>query len=152
MPIMSRSPQAYQEPVASSVTQLTADASGVARYGPFFSGPYSRVRISIDRHTSVGAQTMAVGLEILDETTGDIYDWDDHAGAALTFVTFADDSHIRKELEVGIGVLSSDADDTLVFDTNYKAFNQALPSAWYIKVTGASGTSDTYSITIHWQP
>jgi len=79
------------------------------------------------------------------DPSGAFIDVLDHAGAAISFVQWADDSHVVKSLEVGVGVTSGDADDTITFGTNHKLYNVSLPSEFYWLVTGASGTSDTFS-------
>lgn len=149
MPILNYTPRAFREDWATGVTQTTA-ASPV-RYGPFFSDAFTRCIIRIDRTASTGAQTMDAALQVQD-ATGDFVSFLDHAGNAVSFVQWADDSHIHKSIEVGTGVLSGDADDTITFGTNFKAYNVSLPPEWYILVTGASGTDDTFTGIIDWLP
>ena len=149
MPILNTNPSAYREDWANAVVQTTA-ASPVT-YGPFYPGPYRRAVVGIKRTTSTGAQTMDAKLQFKD-ATGTQADWLDHAGNAISFVQWADDSHIEKRIEVGPGVTSGDADDTITFGTNYKLYNVSLPSEFYVVVTGASGTDDTFSGYIEWLP
>jgi hypothetical protein len=146
MPVMSRAAAAYREDWASAVTQLV----GAVAYGPFYPGPYSRARIGILRSASAGAETMDAKLQYYN-AAGTAADLLDHAGNAVAFVQWADDSHIEKVIEVGSGILSSDADDTIT-STNYKWYNVSLPESFTILVTGASGTSDTFSGYIDWLP
>lgn len=141
MPItINRDLGASREFWANSVTQLV----GATRYGPFYPGQFTRVKAVIERETSVGAETMDCKMQTTDPT-GDFMDVLDHAGAAIAFVQWADDSHIVKTLEVGVGIHTGDADDTITFGTNHKGYNVSLPQEFYWLVTGASGTSDTFS-------
>ncbi len=146
MPISNSTPQAHREDWATGVTQLV----GATRYGPFYPGPYTRAIFRIDRTAEVGAETMDAKLQTTDPT-GDFVDLLDHAGNACAFVQWADGSAIPKSIEVGSGVLSSDADD-IITSTNFKWYNVSLPAELYILVTGASGTSDTFSGSIDWLP
>jgi hypothetical protein len=148
MPIGNSNAQAYRDNWASAVVQTTA-ASPVT-YGPFYPGPYTRARIGIQRTASVGGQTMDAKLQYYN-ATGTAADLLDHAGNAVSFVQWADDSHIEKVIEVGPTTLSSDADDTIT-STNYKWYNVSLPESFVIIVTGATGTSDTFSGYIDWLP
>lgn len=150
MPIRNSSPQAYAEQWASGVTQTTA--AGATTYGPFYPGPYQRVRIVIERTANTGVnQVLDAKVQYLDGT-GDQVDLLDHAGNAISFVQWAAASNINKMIEIGPGVLSSDADDVLLYNTNFRTYNQTLPSAIYIVMTGTVGTDDTFSAYNDWLP
>jgi hypothetical protein len=146
MPISNSRVSAYREQWASAVTQLV----GATTYGPFFSGPFTRARFVIDRTASTGAETMDAKLQYLD-ATGDQVDLLDHAGNAIAWVQWADDSHVTKVIEVGPGTLASDADDVLLVSAN-RYYGGNLPESIYVVVTGASGTDDTFSAYIDWLP
>lgn len=140
MPISNSRCVGYREEWANSVTQL---ASAV-RYGPFYPGCCTRLITAIDRISEVGAETLDAKMQTTD-ATGDFVDVLDHAGNAISFVQWADGSAIIKRVEVGPGTLSSDADDTITAGTNFKWYNCNIPSEFYWLLTGASGTSDTFS-------
>lgn len=147
MPISNSRCVGYREEWANAVTQLV----GAIRYGPFYPGCCTRAIFRIDRTAEVGAETMDAKLQTTD-ATGDFVDVLDHAGAAVGFVQWADGSAIPKTIEVGPGVLSSDADDTITAGTNFKWYNVSLPSEFYILITGAGGTSDTFSAVNEYLP
>lgn len=149
MPIGTTIPNSYREDWASAVTQTTAQSP--VRYGPFYMGPYSRVRIAIERTAEVGAQTMDAKVQWQDPT-GDFADFLDHAGNALSFVQWTDGQTGLRHIECGIGVTSGDADDTITFGTNYKLYNVSMPAEFYVLVTGATGTSDTFSAFNEYYP
>lgn len=146
MPISNSRVVAYRDVWANAVTQLV----GATTYGPFYPGPYTRARIGINRTAEVGAETMDAKLQF-PNALGTNADLLDHAGNAIAFVQWADGSVIEKQIEVGPGTLSSDADDTIT-STNYKWYNCNLPESFVIVVTGASGTSDTFTGYIDWLP
>lgn len=149
MPIANSRVQAYREQWASAVTQTTA-ASPVS-YGPFWPGPYTRVRIGINRTAETGAQTMDAKLQYVN-ASGAAADFLDHAGNAIAFVQWTDGQTGERIIEVGVGVTSGDADDLITYGTNYRVYNVSLPESFYIVVTGAAGTDDTFSGYIDWLP
>lgn len=149
MPISNTRVTAYREDWANGEVQTTAESPKV--YGPFYPGPYTRALFGIERTADVGSQTMDAVLQWRD-ATGDLTDLLDHAGNAISWVQWTDGQTGLRTLEVGPTVLSSDADDTLTFGTNYKAYNVSLPSELYVEVTGATGTSDAFSGFIEWLP
>lgn len=147
MPISNARVSAYREQWASATLQNV----GAVSYGPFYPGPYTRARIGINRTAEVGAETLDAKLQYVNGA-GTAADLLDHAGNAIAFVQWGDGSTKEKIIEVGIGVTSGDADDTITYGTDYKVYNVSLPESFTILVTGASGTSDTFDGYIDWLP
>jgi hypothetical protein len=157
MPIMNQSPQLYTENVATSysMTELSgAAADGVVRFGPFYPGPYRGFNLRVDRESEDGTCTLDCELALLDETTGDIFDWLDNAGTQMTLPQWANSSVVAKWMTVHPEATGGgDSDGVVVVSTANRLYGTNWVSPFYLDLTtGGTGVTNVVSISLTYLP